>query len=303
VSLALEQRFRSGAAKDWIRSSVDAPLVEATAKRIRDGGRRVVYVGCPGPDLLDLDNWRGWIDYAISSEKDAVSLRELKGNARALGWEGKFEATRMTLGELIAQSTDEAREIFERAPEWPSVLNYDVYANPVRGNLARFDRHDGLWSDLSSFLRQSGDAVPEVLMLITANLRGKGQFYDQALRAIFKELGDDGMPTPDPVQQAFLGAGMGKKVQICLPYWLSRGGATLEGFQIEVLASLDYPGTGVGNRKSMFHLALLLTRVDEEAAMPGTPLRRLLNFPHRSATPVDDDYQLVADGSPVIPAT
>lgn len=276
---------------------MDGPLVRSLSERVRADGRKVVYVGTPGPDILDLREWNTWIDFAIASEKKPKFLRELKSNARQHGWEGRYVSTTLQVGPLISQRTEEAEEIFGRAPDWPTVVNYDVYAHPVRGNLQKFDRRDGLWADLRSFLEAATDEVPEILLLLTANVRGKSAFLDVALRAILGETRGYGIEISEDEVAEFLRSSMAKKTQVCLPYWLSRGGATVEGFGIEVLDSMTYPGTG---GRAMFHLALRIRSHTSAAAMPEIPLIQLLNFGHRVVQQSAGKFLAQVETAPVV---
>jgi hypothetical protein len=238
----------------------------------------VVYVGTPGPDILDLREWQHSVDFAIASEKDPVYLRELKGNARKFGWDRRYVSTTMAVGSLISQQTEEAEQLFEQAPDWPTIVNYDVYAHPVRANLERFDRNVGIWAEISSFLKASQDEAPEIVLLLTANVRGKGTYCDSAIRSIVEETRKYGITISQEDSDRFLTCSMAKKTQICIPYWLTRNGATASGFRLEVLDSIAYPGTG---GKAMFHLALRFRSNPVDSEMPEIPLLHLLNFGHR----------------------
>jgi hypothetical protein len=244
-----------------------------------------------------LRAWSAWLDFAIASERNPRHLRELKGSARQHGWDGRYVSTTLQIGPLIAQRTAEAEELFQQAPDWPTLVNYDVYAHPVRGSLERFNRDDGLWADLRSFLEAASDEAPEILLLLTANVRGKSSFCDIALQSIIDETRGYGIGITDEDAKAFLACSMAKKTQICIPYWLSRGGATAEGFGIEVLDSLTYPGT---HGKTMFHLALRIRSHTTAGAMPEVPLLQLLNFGHRVVRESGGRFVAPIEAAPVV---
>ena len=265
-----------------MRSVIDEPAIEVVSREVRDDGAPAGYLGTPGAELMDIRQWRHLFDFALAAEKDPKELRALRFNARRYLPPGFLQATASTIEGALSQATHDWAGWFENVEFWPCLINYDVYANPVLPSWRAFHRDDGFWRGMRAFLREVQGALPSLLVLITTNLRGRSKDYDAALAEIFTTLRDYGIKVNGTVEQQFLGGGMPKKCQVCIPYWLSRFAATAEGFKVDIVDSLDYAGTqGV----RMVHLILKLRPLANPASASEITLRKLVNFPHQTLVP------------------
>lgn len=294
------EAFESSQAKDWIRRKVDLPVIRRLSALVRGLDEPFGYVGTPGPRLLDIVEWRSSLDFVMAAEYDPPRLRDLVFNARRLFPDGFVQATSLPIEQLLSRAGDEWFVIFDDFSQWPALVNYDVYANPVLPHWEAFRPDDGFWKGMKVFLHEVGDTFPNVLVLVTTNLRGKSREYDIALRAIFAQIRDYGVEIGPGVERAFLGGSMSKKCQVCVPYWLSRFAATHQNFSVEVVESLDYCGT---ESVRMMHMILLLRPGETTAAAKETPLLKFVNFPHCSLVQATTgEFSMQSTGFPTVGA-
>jgi len=290
--------FESSGAKDWVRKRVDLPIVRDFAQRVRGQTNPVGYLGTPGPQLLDLREWRPYIDYALASEYRPTDLSALRFNARKYFPEGFVRSTEVRIEEILARGPSGWEDVFGEENRVPSLINYDVYANPVLPSWEAFRPDDGFWRGMRGYLHAVRDELSSLLLSLTFNVRGSGRQYDLALDDMFMVVRDYGVEIPQEAENQFKTRGMPKKCQICIPYWLSRFAATVESYIVDIIDSLDYAGT---KRRRMVHLDLGLRRIEEPARASEITFLRLLNFPHRTVIEAaSGDFSALVPEYPVI---
>lgn len=291
-------RFASNSAKDWIRDAVDLPAISATAEQLRKVGFPIGYVGTPGPDLLDVRSWSGELEYVLASEIRERSLRDMNFNARRLPEDLVFRSTEVPIDDVLARAGS-GDDLYAQLPGLPPIINHDIYHNPVDPT-AGFTTDNSFVNGVRAYLKAANKAgLPSILLVFSTTLRGKSSVYSSTIQQILDEIREYGVSVPSSTEQALLKGGMPKKMQICVPYWLTRLAATSEGFGVDVVESLDYPGT---NQK-MMHLVLKFRRRAEQAHAREQSLVRLVNFGHQQVQAQRNGFTRMASKGPILGGT
>jgi hypothetical protein len=153
--------------KDFIRKRYDKPIIESFTKEIKD---KLTYFGLPGPEILDIKEWKKYISKIIAVERDEINAQILLENIFGLNVKSSdFQLLHGDIDKILISGKD----------EYGAIINFPF-------NLANLDYEGGIiYKDLkgkskrieairSLFERQRG-VGKNFILFFTFNSRNKDE--------------------------------------------------------------------------------------------------------------------------------
>jgi len=202
----MELAFKTNPNKDFLRSVYDKQLVRGWYATV---GRRLEYLGLPGPDMLDIAEWQEFLNRftAIERLENEQHLLFLRANVKDVEHRlhslyGEFDKILLT-----------GRDRYGHAPRWPyDVINLDYFGGLIYQDLSRPRA-------LSKLIQNQDDYGRGFLLIITHDLRDgdfvgeKLSFFDDLGKRLVRDFGKEDVilpaiawykasSTPDAARQA-----------------------------------------------------------------------------------------------------
>lgn len=237
--------FVSTPNKDTIRKDFDRYVIEDLHLK---NGKPLTYFGLPGPEMLDILEWRNYLGLVIAVERDLYARHFMRSNAFSKGFNpASFQILFGDIDDIILKGEDlEGMRPKESAFD---VINLDYEGGLVYKDLAGTSKRVRAIKKL--FDLQQADKRDFVLLL-TVNTRNRdwGEF-DKTLDEVQNELEEYGVENISKVIEWYKTAGYAYKIKVYLPVHLGIWART-SSFFCSGIRAVTYLGSS--NRR-MVHFA------------------------------------------------
>lgn len=262
--------FTSNIPKDIIRKKFDRNLVARVHRRI---GRPLVYFGLPGPEILDVIEWKEHLGTVIAVERDEISSHLMRTRAFMTGFSCKaFQILRGDINDIIVGGKDDKGQT-------PLVDAYDIVNLDYVGGILHKNvmKESKTISALKSLMDSQNKGGRDFGLFLTFNDRNsdEGEF-NRVIRKISDDLEDFRINKDDTIDW-YLDSRIDYKIKVYLPYVLQPYCRTYR-FDCEHMQAVTYKGTG---QVRMIHFGILLRHQSEDAGRShgGQSLVDILNMP------------------------
>ena len=237
--------FVSTPNKDLIRKEFDRYAIE---DQYLKKGKPLTYFGLPGPEMLDILEWRNFLGMIIAVERDLYARHFMRSKAFSKGFNpASFQILFGDIDDVILKGEDlEGIKPKESAFD---VVNLDYEGGLVYKDLAGTSKRVRAIKKL--FDLQQADKR-DFILLLTVNTRNRdwGEF-DKTLGEVQDELEEYNVENISKVIEWYKTAGYAYKIKVYLPVHLGIWARTSSFFCSDIRA-LTYLGSS--NRR-MVHFA------------------------------------------------
>ena len=265
--------FVSTLNKDIIRSKFDKVVVEDEWRR---KGRSLTYFGLPGPEMLDVLEWRKYLGTIIAVEREMYARHFLRTKVFKEGYGAdRFQILAGDIDDVIL----EGKDLDGKKPMEPvfDLINLDYYGGLVYKDLKGKSKRV---KALKKLFEIQSKEERDFLLLLTINTRNRDyEEFDRTLDIIQGELEDYGVDASGVIDW-YKEARYDFKIKVYLPYVLGCW-SIRDCFVCEDIHVVTYQGSS-GRR--MVHFATVF-HYDEKIvgrAKSGS-LVDMLNLPMHEA--------------------
>src|SRR5438445_797041 len=202
----IDLAFKTNPNKDFLRSVYDKQIIREWHSAL---GRRLEYLGLPGPYMLDVVEWQEFLNRftAIERRENEQHLLFLRANVKDVEHRlhslyGEFDKILLT-----------GRDRYDHSPRWPyDLVNLDYFGGLIYQDLSRPRA-------VNKLIQNQDDHRQSFLLIITHDLRDgdfvgeKLSFFDDLGRRLVRDFGKEDMirtviawykasSTPDAGRQA-----------------------------------------------------------------------------------------------------
>ncbi len=228
--------FHSNPNKDFLRATYDKSSIAAWRM---SAGRRLLYLGLPGPEMLDIIEWQDHLERFTTIERRENEQHLLFLRANVEDVEHRLYSLYGELDEILLTG----RDAYGHAPRWPyDVVNLDYFGGFLYRDLSRPRALKKLIENQDAYDRS-------FLLIVTHDLRDsdtigeKLGFFDDLARMLARDAGPrvsvlefvarcKDPQTPDVARQA-----------IYMNVFLRDAGEAA-GFRVLCRPAVSYIGTG-----------------------------------------------------------
>lgn len=237
--------FLSTPNKDLIRKEFDRQVIE---DQYLKKGKQLTYFGLPGPEMLDVLEWRSYLGTVIAVERDLYARHFMRSKAFSKAFDPTgFQILFGDIDDIILKGEDlEGMKPKESAFD---VINLDYEGGLVYKDLTGASKRVRAIKklfDLQQVVKK------DFILLLTVNTRNRdwGEF-DKTLEDVQDEIEEYGVENISNVIQWYKTAGYAYKIKVYLPVHLGIWARTSDFFCSSIRA-VTYLGSS--NRR-MVHFA------------------------------------------------
>lgn len=258
--------FVSTPNKDLIRKEFDKYVIE---DQYRKKGERLTYFGLPGPEILDILEWREYLGKIIAVERDLYARHFMRSKAFSKGFDpANFQILFGDIDDVILKGQDfEGEKPKESAFD---VVNLDYEGGLVYKDLAGGSKRIRAIKKLFSLQQAS---KRDFVLSVTVNTRNRdwGEF-DKTLDEVQDELEEYGVEGVSKNIEWHKTAGYAYKIKVYLPVHLGIWARPCSFF-CSIIRTVTYLGSS--NRR-MVHFACAFVYGKPKV---GQSLLKVLNMP------------------------
>jgi len=232
--MAESHAFIPSPIKMHIREDHDKSLVQELYLQM---GRKLSYLGLPGPHMHDIITWQEWLEYCVAVEYDEQSKDLLLEASFLSGFSSKLKVIQDDIDNYIINTLPQKeKNAFD-------IINLDYYGAPLNlnkmGESNRYKAFEGLFD----YQTKVNNPNPFILF-VTNGVRNKdkGQI-DLMLEDIKRHVDESLMPPASSIGYS--------KMKVIVPY-LIRSAAASRKWDITLKYGITYKGS---NNIRMVHFA------------------------------------------------
>jgi hypothetical protein len=126
-----DEPFNSNPNKEYIRSAVDTPIIEALFRAV---GRPLKYLGLPAWQMLDIVAWQRMLGRFTGIERAENQQHLMFLNANVKDLEHRLHALYGDFDDILIRG----RDAYQKLPDWPyDVINLDYFGGFLYSDLSR----------------------------------------------------------------------------------------------------------------------------------------------------------------------
>jgi len=130
-TLKNDEPFNSNPNKEYIRSAVDAPVIEAWFRRL---GRPLKYLGLPAWQMLDIVAWQRMLGRFTGIERAENQQYLMFLNANVKDLEHRLHGLYGSFDDILIRG----RDTYQKSPDWPyDLINLDYFGGFLYSDLSR----------------------------------------------------------------------------------------------------------------------------------------------------------------------
>jgi len=252
--------------KDLLRKKFDLDAVEDHFKK---KGKRLAYFGLPGPQILDILEWRKYLGTVMAVERDLYAKHFMRSKAFSMGFnQSNFQILFGDIDDIILKGEDsDGTKLREEAFD---VINLDYEGGLVYKDLVGDSKRVKAIKRLFDLQQAS---KRDFLLLLTVNTRNRdwGEF-NKTLDQIQGQLEEYNVENIADNIDWYKSAGYAYKIKVYLPVHLGIW-ASSTSFSCSEAKAVMYLGSG--NRR-MVHFACSFVYGEPKL---GQSLIRILSIP------------------------
>ncbi|HEY6343934.1 MAG TPA: hypothetical protein VIY49_20755 [Bryobacteraceae bacterium] len=126
-----DEPFNSNPNKEYIRSAVDTPVIEAWFRRL---GRPLKYLGLPAWQMLDIVAWQQMLGRFTGIERAENQQHLMFLNANVKDLEHRLHGLYGSFDDILLRG----RDAYQKSPDWPyDLINLDYFGGFLYSDLSR----------------------------------------------------------------------------------------------------------------------------------------------------------------------
>lgn len=266
--MASHLTFRTNPNKDYLRSFYDKQIVAAWSQAV---GRRLHYLGLPGPEMLDVIEWQDFIDRFTTIERgeNEQHLLFLRANVRDV--EHRLHSLYGEFDKILRTG----RDVYSHAPKWPyDLINLDYFGGFLYQGMSRPKALKKLFENQDGYERS-------FLLIITHDLRDgdlvgeKLSFLGELGRALERDYG------PNDSLREFIDwyrspSTLDAARQALYMNCFFRDNGEMSHFKVQCRTPIIY--TGTGGTKMIHYVTDFRHQRSEHRAVSDQSLREVLTL-------------------------
>jgi len=259
--------FVSTENKNVIRK-YDGKIIRRESKR---KGKRFIYFGLPGWELLDVLEWKRFLSKIIAVERNMLTAHKLLNTAFSHGLDARFQLLLGDIDEILITGKD----MYDQTPKEPTfdLVNLDYEGGIMYKNLKGESKRVNA---IKKLLERQSIGKHDFLLLTTFNTRNRDEKeFNRTLEGIREQLDSYGIDAEEIVRWYQEKARYDFKVKIFYPYFLERLSA-ISRFTCKFYPPITYKGT---SNIRMIHFVCALKYNPGRVIVGERSLLGLLNLP------------------------